>query len=136
MRPYLYFTKCYQRVAKQNQLCLIVRLSTWRLFSRFLSLMNSLINLGLIELQVAESLGHTVLGWRYVPTDNSGFGKSALQTKPVIEHTFFTATPDLKAEFNQELRKWNLKDGLKFLWKKRPHWRRLIIELNLYLICI
>ncbi|XP_047324455.1 glutamate synthase 1 [NADH], chloroplastic-like isoform X2 [Impatiens glandulifera] len=53
--------------------------------------------------KVAESLGHTVLGWRLVPTDNSGLGKSALQTEPVIEQVFLTPTSRSKADFEQQL---------------------------------
>ncbi|KAL2540246.1 Glutamate synthase 1 [NADH] [Abeliophyllum distichum] len=53
--------------------------------------------------KVAESLGHTVLGWRPVPTDNSGLGKSALQTEPVIEQVFLTSTPRSKADFEQQM---------------------------------
>ncbi|KDP22151.1 hypothetical protein JCGZ_25982 [Jatropha curcas] len=53
--------------------------------------------------KVAESLGHTVLGWRRVPTDNSGLGKSALQTEPVIEQVFLTPTPRSKADFEQQM---------------------------------
>ncbi|CAK9151628.1 unnamed protein product [Ilex paraguariensis] len=53
--------------------------------------------------KVAESLGHTVLGWRMVPTDNSGLGKSALQIEPVIEQVFFTPTPRSKADFEQQM---------------------------------
>ncbi|XP_041998086.1 glutamate synthase 1 [NADH], chloroplastic-like [Salvia splendens] len=53
--------------------------------------------------KVAESLGHLVLGWRLVPTDNSGLGKSALQTEPVIEQVFLTATPRSKADFEQQM---------------------------------
>ncbi|KAJ6411038.1 hypothetical protein OIU84_007732 [Salix udensis] len=53
--------------------------------------------------KVAESLGHTVLGWRPVPTDNSGLGNSALQTEPVIEQVFLTATPRSKADFEQQM---------------------------------
>ncbi|CAK9166557.1 unnamed protein product [Ilex paraguariensis] len=53
--------------------------------------------------EVAESLGHTVLGWRMVPTDNSGLGKSALQIEPVIEQVFFTPTPRSKADFEQQM---------------------------------
>lgn len=53
--------------------------------------------------KVAESLGHTVLGWRSVPTDNSGLGKSALQTEPVIEQVFVTPTSMSKANFEQQL---------------------------------
>ncbi|KAL7254285.1 hypothetical protein ACSBR1_008647 [Camellia fascicularis] len=53
--------------------------------------------------KVAESLGHTVLGWRSVPTDNSGLGNSALQTEPVIEQVFLTPNPRSKANFEQQL---------------------------------
>lgn len=53
--------------------------------------------------KVAESLGHTVLGWRTVPTDNSGLGKSALQTEPVVEQVFLTPTPRSKADFEQQM---------------------------------
>lgn len=53
--------------------------------------------------KVAESLGHTVLGWRSVPTDNSGLGKSALQTEPVIEQVFLTSTPRSKADLEQQM---------------------------------
>ncbi|GAB4858435.1 glutamate synthase [NADH] [Ancistrocladus abbreviatus] len=53
--------------------------------------------------KVAESLGHTVLGWRSVPTDNSGLGKSALQTEPVVEQVFLTPTPRSKADFEQQM---------------------------------
>lgn len=53
--------------------------------------------------KVAESLGHTVLGWRTVPTDNSGLGKSALLTEPVVEQVFLTPTPRSKADFEQQM---------------------------------
>ncbi|PWZ19108.1 Glutamate synthase 1 [NADH], chloroplastic [Zea mays] len=33
--------------------------------------------------KVAESLGHVILGWRLVPTDNSDLGESALETEPL-----------------------------------------------------
>ena len=46
--------------------------------------------------QVAESLGHSVLGWRSVPTDNTGLGKSAVLTEPVIEQVFLTPSPQLR----------------------------------------
>ena len=52
---------------------------------------------------MAESLGHTVLGWRSVPTDNSGLGKSALLTEPVVEQVFLTPTPRSKADFEQQV---------------------------------
>ncbi|MQL72876.1 hypothetical protein Taro_005221 [Colocasia esculenta] len=53
--------------------------------------------------KVAESLGHVVLGWRSVPTDNTGLGKSALQTEPVIEQVFLTPSPRSKADFEQQM---------------------------------
>ncbi|CAI9092539.1 OLC1v1027805C1 [Oldenlandia corymbosa var. corymbosa] len=53
--------------------------------------------------KVAESLGHTVLGWRAVPTDNSGLGNAALQTEPVIEQVFLTPTPRSKADLEQQM---------------------------------
>ncbi|KAM7499761.1 hypothetical protein LguiA_024175 [Lonicera macranthoides] len=53
--------------------------------------------------KVAESLGHTVLGWRLVPTDNSGLGKSALQTEPIIEQVFLTPTRRSRADFEQQM---------------------------------
>ena len=40
--------------------------------------------------ETAESLGHTVLGWRKVPTDGNGVGPSALKTEPVIEQLFLS----------------------------------------------
>ncbi|OVA11317.1 Class II glutamine amidotransferase domain [Macleaya cordata] len=53
--------------------------------------------------KVAESLGHVVLGWRSVPTDNSGLGKSAIQTEPVVEQVFLTKSPRSKADFEQQM---------------------------------
>ncbi|KAI3846660.1 hypothetical protein MKW92_019453 [Papaver armeniacum] len=53
--------------------------------------------------KVAESLGHEVLGWRTVPTDNSGLGKSALQTEPVVEQVFLAKSPRSKADFEQQM---------------------------------
>ncbi|KAH1075356.1 hypothetical protein J1N35_027684 [Gossypium stocksii] len=53
--------------------------------------------------KVAESLGHRVLGWRSVPTDNSGLGNAALHTEPVIEQVFLTPTPRSKADLEQQM---------------------------------
>uniref|UniRef100_A0A1D1Z3K9 glutamate synthase (ferredoxin) n=1 Tax=Anthurium amnicola TaxID=1678845 RepID=A0A1D1Z3K9_9ARAE len=53
--------------------------------------------------KVAESLGHVVLGWRSVPTDNTGLGKSAIQTEPVIEQVFLTPSPRSNADFEQQM---------------------------------
>lgn len=53
--------------------------------------------------QVAESLGHSVIGWRSVPTDNSGLGKSALQTEPIIEQVFLTPTTKSQVDLEQQV---------------------------------
>ncbi|KAJ0986186.1 hypothetical protein J5N97_004542 [Dioscorea zingiberensis] len=53
--------------------------------------------------KTAESLGHVVLGWRRVPTDNKGLGKSALQTEPIIEQVFLTPSVKSDADFEQQM---------------------------------
>lgn len=53
--------------------------------------------------KVAESLGHTVLGWRLVPTDNMDLGESARQTEPIIEQVFLTSSPKSSADFEQQM---------------------------------
>ncbi|KAK7377496.1 hypothetical protein VNO80_02921 [Phaseolus coccineus] len=53
--------------------------------------------------KVAESLGHTVLGWRSVPTDNTGLGKSALQTEPVIEQVFLTPSSESNVDLERQM---------------------------------
>lgn len=53
--------------------------------------------------KVAESLGHSVIGWRSVPTDNSGLGKSALQTEPIIEQVFLTPTTKSQVDLEQQM---------------------------------
>ncbi|CAM6102178.1 unnamed protein product [Calypogeia fissa] len=51
--------------------------------------------------RVVESLGHSVLGWRKVKTDNSEIGLSALRTEPVVEQVFITASSTSQARFEQ-----------------------------------
>ncbi|CAL9198032.1 unnamed protein product [Musa hybrid cultivar] len=53
--------------------------------------------------KVAESLGHVVLGWRPVPTDNRDLGESARQTEPLIEQVFLTPSPRSSADFEQQM---------------------------------
>ncbi|KAL1156712.1 hypothetical protein V6Z11_A08G109000 [Gossypium hirsutum] len=53
--------------------------------------------------EVADSLEHSVLGWRSVPTDNSGLDNSALQTEPIIEQVFLTPTPRSKADLERQM---------------------------------
>ncbi|KAG6707010.1 hypothetical protein I3842_06G010500 [Carya illinoinensis] len=53
--------------------------------------------------KVAESLGHTVLGWRPVPTDNRKLGKSALQTEPVVEQVFLTPIHGSHVDLEQQM---------------------------------
>jgi glutamate synthase (NADPH/NADH) len=52
---------------------------------------------------VAESLGHSILGWRRVKTDNSDLGKSALQTEPIVEQVFLTPNSRSSAGFEQQV---------------------------------
>jgi glutamate synthase (NADPH/NADH) len=52
---------------------------------------------------VAESLGHIILGWRRVKTDNSDLGKSALQTEPIVEQVFLTPNSRSSAGFEQQV---------------------------------
>lgn len=40
---------------------------------------------------VAFDLGHEVLAWRTVPTDNRSLGASAVKTEPVIEQWFVSS---------------------------------------------
>uniref|UniRef100_A0A453FCW4 glutamate synthase (ferredoxin) n=1 Tax=Aegilops tauschii subsp. strangulata TaxID=200361 RepID=A0A453FCW4_AEGTS len=53
--------------------------------------------------KVAESLGHSILGWRQVPTDNSDLGQAALDTEPAIEQVFLTKSSKSKADFEQQV---------------------------------
>ncbi|KAK4793540.1 hypothetical protein SAY86_023975 [Trapa natans] len=53
--------------------------------------------------KVAESLGHKVLGWRFVPTDNTGLGKSALETEPVVQQVFLTPSPNSKVDLERQM---------------------------------
>ncbi|XP_028789416.1 glutamate synthase [NADH], amyloplastic-like, partial [Neltuma alba] len=53
--------------------------------------------------KVAESLGHSVLGWRSVPTNNTGLGKSALHTEPVIEQVFLTPRSQSKVDLERQM---------------------------------
>jgi glutamate synthase (NADPH/NADH) len=54
-------------------------------------------------MQVAESLGHSILGWRQVPTDNSDLGESARSTEPAIQQVFLTKSSISKADFEQQV---------------------------------
>lgn len=53
--------------------------------------------------EVAEGLGHTVLGWRKIKTDNSDLGKSAIDTEPLIEQVFLTASPESNVDFESQM---------------------------------
>jgi len=53
--------------------------------------------------KVAESLGHSILGWRQVPTDNSDLGESAIDTEPAIQQVFITKSSVAKGDFEQQL---------------------------------
>ena len=54
---------------------------------------------------MAEKLGHTVLAWRLVPTNNYNLGESAKAVEPHIEQVFIslssspvTSSPDPEAQ--------------------------------------
>ncbi|XP_019414790.1 PREDICTED: glutamate synthase [NADH], amyloplastic isoform X1 [Lupinus angustifolius] len=53
--------------------------------------------------KVAESLGHSILGWRTVPTDNTGLGKSAVQTEPVVEQVFLTPSTQSRVDLERQM---------------------------------
>jgi len=56
--------------------------------------------------QVAANQGHTILGWRSVPTKNSDLGESAIKTEPKIEQFFVSrATTDsaMKSSTEQQM---------------------------------
>ncbi|MCO5549339.1 hypothetical protein L7F22_002808 [Adiantum nelumboides] len=53
--------------------------------------------------KVAESLGHRILGWRRVKTDNLDLGKSALKTEPVVEQMFLTPSSQSSLDFEQQV---------------------------------
>ena len=38
--------------------------------------------------KVCDNQGHTLLGWRRVPTDNATLGESAIKTEPLVEQFF------------------------------------------------
>ncbi|KAL3701002.1 hypothetical protein R1sor_019024 [Riccia sorocarpa] len=53
--------------------------------------------------RVAESLGHKLLGWRKVKTDNSSLGQSALETEPVVEQVFLTQSSKSKLGLDEQM---------------------------------
>eukprot|EP00850_Spirogloea_muscicola_P024857 SM001644S02447 [mRNA] locus=s1644:39:1629:- [translate_table: standard] len=53
--------------------------------------------------QAAELLGHKVLGWRRVKTNNADLGKAALDTEPVVEQVYVTSSSQSKLEFEQQM---------------------------------
>nr|XP_009415149.1 PREDICTED: glutamate synthase 1 [NADH], chloroplastic-like isoform X1 [Musa acuminata subsp. malaccensis] len=53
--------------------------------------------------EVAESLGHVILGWRPVPTNNTELGESARRTEPIIEQVFLTPSAQSNADFEQQM---------------------------------
>jgi glutamate synthase (ferredoxin) len=45
--------------------------------------------------QIAKSEGHTILGWRDVPTDNSSLGKTAKASEPFLQQAFIQRGPGI-----------------------------------------
>ena len=57
----------------------------------------------LIE-ECVEHMGHDLITWRVVPTNNRTLGLSARATEPVIEQLFISAAGHLKLEVEQQVR--------------------------------
>lgn len=53
--------------------------------------------------QVAESLGHTILGWRVLKTNNGNLGKSAVETEPIVAQVFLTPSSRSSIDFEQQV---------------------------------
>jgi glutamate synthase (NADPH/NADH) len=53
--------------------------------------------------KVAEELGHRILGWRTVKTNNSGLGKGAIDTEPVVAQVFLTPSSRSTSDFEQQV---------------------------------
>ena len=56
----------------------------------------------LIE-ECVEHMGHDLITWRVVPTNNRTLGLSARATEPVIEQLFISAAGHLKLEVEQQV---------------------------------
>lgn len=56
----------------------------------------------LIEEAVAH-MGHDLITWRVVPTNNRTLGLSARATEPIIEQLFISAKGHLKLEAEQQV---------------------------------
>ena len=56
-----------------------------------------------MSVQVAESLGHRILGWRVLKTDNSGLGKGAIDTEPIVAQVFLTPSSRSSIDFEQQV---------------------------------
>ncbi|MCM3567607.1 glutamate synthase large subunit [Neobacillus mesonae] len=52
--------------------------------------------------QIIADEGQVFLGWRTVPTDNTGIGQTAKQAQPFIRQIFIGKSPDLKSELDFE----------------------------------
>jgi len=71
--------------------------------SRFIGLPNNFTEEMANEIQVAEELGHRVLGWRAVKTNNSGLGKGAIDTEPVVAQVIVTPSSRSTSDFEQQV---------------------------------
>ncbi|KAL4529823.1 hypothetical protein Ndes2526A_g04578 [Nannochloris sp. 'desiccata'] len=68
--------------------------------------------------QVAANQGHTILGWRSVPTKNSDLGESAIKTEPKVEQFFVTrATTDSAIKAGTEQQMYILRKLLEQRWR-------------------
>eukprot|EP00271_Cylindrocystis_brebissonii_P015485 TRINITY_DN38393_c0_g1_i1.p1 TRINITY_DN38393_c0_g1~~TRINITY_DN38393_c0_g1_i1.p1 ORF type:complete len:2268 (+),score=536.29 TRINITY_DN38393_c0_g1_i1:304-7107(+) len=53
--------------------------------------------------QASEAMGHKVLGWRRVKTDNSDLGQAALDTEPIVEQIFVLTKPESELDTEQQM---------------------------------
>ncbi|XP_024399147.1 glutamate synthase 1 [NADH], chloroplastic isoform X2 [Physcomitrium patens] len=53
--------------------------------------------------KVAESLGHRILGWRVVKTDNTGLGKGAIETEPIVAQVFLSPSSHSTVDIERQM---------------------------------
>lgn len=56
-----------------------------------------------LAVQVAESLGHRILGWRVVKTDNTGLGKGAIETEPIVAQVFLSPSSHSTVDIERQV---------------------------------
>ncbi|GBG74307.1 hypothetical protein CBR_g18718 [Chara braunii] len=56
-----------------------------------------------IFIKRTEALGHKIVAWRKLKTNNAGLGKGALSTEPLIEQVFITPSVKSTVDFEKQL---------------------------------